>query len=136
MSISISNSYAEQLNSMKKETSGDKLTTQLSGMNAATASEAELMEACKSFEQYLVEQVIKTSKEALCPDDDLKDNAYMKTFGDTLYQQYAKIISDNANLGIADMLYKSIKDNAGITVKPEEVEDIVVVPDIKAEDKK
>ncbi len=135
MAISIASNYAQQLNSLKTENSGDKLTSKLEGMNAQQASEKELMDACKSFEQYLVEQVIKSSKKALCPDDDLKDNDYMKTFGDTLYEQYAKIISDNANLGIADMLYKSIKDNAGITVKPGEVEDIVVTPDIKAEEK-
>lgn len=136
MSISIGSNYAEQLNSVKKETSADKLSSKLDGMSAHSATDAELMEACKGFEEYLVEQVIKSSKKALCPDDDLKDNAYMKTFGDTLYEQYAKIVSDNANLGIADMLYKSIKDNAGITVAPGEVEDIVVVPDIKAEEKK
>ncbi len=135
MAISIGSNYAQQLNSLKTETSGDKLTGKLNGIDTMTASEAELMDACKGFEQYLIEQVIKSSKQALCPDDDLKDNAYMKTFGDTLYEQYAKIISDNANLGIADMLYKSIRDNGGVTVKPGEVEDISVIPDIKAEEK-
>ena len=130
MSISIGSDYAQQLSSIKTSTSGDKLTSTLNNISTDSASDTELMEACQSFEEYLIEQVLKSTKEALCPDDDLSDNDYMQTFGDTLYEQYAKIVSENANLGIADMLYNSIKLNSGTTVEASEVEDIVVNPDV------
>ena len=32
-------------------------------------------------------------------------------FSDKLNAQYAKLISENSNLGIAEMLYESIKNN-------------------------
>ena len=113
MSISIGSDYiySQELRNKKTETTADKLTDKLSNMNLSDATDEQLMEACKSFEQYLVEQVVKSSKEAFAPDKEEEDNAYMKLFGDTLYQEYSKILSENSNLGIAKMLYESMKNN-------------------------
>lgn len=114
MSISIGSDYLyqQQLQSTASSTSADKLSSSLEGLSAATATDEELMDACKSFEQYLVEQVIKSTKDAMLPDNKDDDNQYMKYFGDNLYQEYARLITENSNLGIAKMLYESVKRDA------------------------
>ena len=111
MAISLGSDYmyTKSLASKASEATADKLSGKLSGLNVSEASDEELMAACKSFEEYLVEQVIKSTKETMVPKDEDEDNAYMKLFGDTMYQEYAKIVSENSNLGIAKMLYESMK---------------------------
>ena len=88
----------------------EKLSSSLSSIENGTATDEELMAACKEFETYLVEQVIKNTKSAMLEDED-SQGEYMKMFGDTLNQSYAEMITESANLGIAQMLYESMKRN-------------------------
>lgn len=88
----------------------EKLSSSLSSIEQGTATDEELMQACKEFETYLVEQVIKNTRSAMLEDED-SQGEYMKMFGDKLNQSYAEMISENANLGIAQMLYESMKRN-------------------------
>jgi len=87
-----------------------KLSSSLGNIEKGTATDEELMEACKEFETYLVEQVIKNTKSAMLDDED-SQGEYMKMFGDTLNQSYAEMITESADLGIAQMLYESMKRN-------------------------
>lgn len=88
----------------------ERLSSSLSNIEKGTATDAELMEACKEFETYLVEQVIKNTKSAMLDDEDSQGD-YMKMFGDTLNQSYAEMLTESADLGIAQMLYESMKRN-------------------------
>jgi len=88
----------------------DKLSSSLGNIEKGTATEEELMNACKEFETYLVEQVIKNTKSAMLEDED-SQGEYMKMFGDRLNQSYAEMITETADLGIAQMLYESMKRN-------------------------
>jgi len=88
----------------------DKLSSSLNNIEQGVATDEELMEACKEFETYLVEQVIKSTRSAMLEDED-SEGDYMKMFGDKLNQSYAEMISETANLGIAQMLYESMKRN-------------------------
>ncbi len=88
----------------------EKLSSSLNSIENGTATDEELMEACKEFETYLVEQVIKNTKSAMLEDED-SEGEYMKMFGDTLNQSYAELITESADLGIAQMLYESMKRN-------------------------
>jgi len=69
----------------------------------------ELMEACKSFETYFVEQVVKAMRKTI-PNNEEK-NDYINYFGDMLYEKYSENITDSGELGIAQMLYESMKRN-------------------------
>ena len=111
MAISIGND-ALYLQSMQNASAAktEKLSSSLSNIEKGTASDEELMAACKEFETYLVEQVIKNTKSAMLDDED-SQGEYMKMFGDKLNQSYAEMIAENANLGIAQMLYESMKRN-------------------------
>ena len=111
MAISIGSDglYMQQMQSAANAKT-EKLSSSLSGIENGKATDEELMEACKDFEAYLVEQVIKSTKRAMLSDED-SDGDYMKMFGDNLTQSYADMITETADLGIAQMLYESMKRN-------------------------
>ena len=88
----------------------EKLSSSLSNIEQGVATDEELMAACKEFETYLVEQVIKNTRSAMLEDED-NQGEYMKMFGDRLNQSYAEMITETADLGIAQMLYESMKRN-------------------------
>ncbi len=111
MSISIGTEgmYLQNMQSQANAKT-EKLSSSLSSIENGTATDEELMQACKDFETYLVEQVIKNTKSAMLEDED-SQGEYMKMFGDTMTQSYAEMITDTADLGIAQMLYESMKRN-------------------------
>ena len=111
MAISIGNESL-YLQSMQNASAAkaEKLSSSLSNIEKGTATDEELMAACKEFETYLVEQVIKSTKKAMLSDED-SQGEYMKMFGDKLNQSYAEMITETADLGIAQMLYESMKRN-------------------------
>lgn len=86
----------------------DKIKSTLNNKNA---SDEDLMEACKSFESYLLEQVFKGMEKTVQKDEDEEQNDYMVQFGDKLYEEYAKEATDGKGLGLAQMLYESMKRN-------------------------
>lgn len=75
--------------------------------NLENSTDEELMDVCKSFEAYFVEQMFKEMKKTV-PQSTLS-NEYMDYFGDMLYQEYAEDVTDRGDLGIAQMLYESMK---------------------------
>lgn len=109
MAISVGTSYMNYNNILadSSKVNADKLSSSIRNINSDTSDE-ELMEACKGFEQYFVEQVMKEFTKSI---EEFQDNKYMDIFGDTLITEYANKVSDSGNLGIAKMLYESMKNN-------------------------
>lgn len=87
------------------------LEGKLKGNALQEASDDELMEACQEFEAYLVEQVMKQVQESIPKSEEEEDNKYLDYFGDMILQEYSSIISEKGDLGIAQMLYDSMKNN-------------------------
>lgn len=111
MAISIGNDayYLQGMQNASAAKAG-KLSSSLNNIENGAATDEELMEACKEFEVYLVEQVIKSTRSAMLSDED-SQGEYMKMFGDKLNQSYAEMLTETAGLGIAQMLYESMKRN-------------------------
>ena len=110
MSIDSLASYNNTISELNKQnTQATQLKDKLSNTNASKASDDELMEVCKDFESYLIEQVFKSMKTSMVPESEDDNNEYMQYFGDTIYQEYAKSMSETGELGIAQMLYESMK---------------------------
>lgn len=110
MSIDSLASYNSNISEINKQnTQATQLQDKLNNTKTSTATDEELMEACKEFESYLVEEVFKSMKTSMVPKSEDDENEYIQYFGDTLYQEYAKNISDSGELGIAQMLYESMK---------------------------
>ena len=86
-----------------------------------TTDDEELMKACKSFESYMVEQIMAKMEEISHIDgvDSEKDNEYMSMFNDTFIKDKAEILTKNTDLGIAKMLYESMKRNTAASAPAE-----------------
>ncbi len=92
---------------MNKETAKtDQLKEKLQNNNA---TDEELMEVCKSFEAYLLEQVMKEMRKSVHTEEDKND--YLEQFGDMLYEDYAEKATEGQGLGLAQMLYEAMKRN-------------------------
>lgn len=107
---SLSSYYLQNMSSASNSDKTQKLEQTLSGMDIENAEDAELLEACKTFETYFVEQVFKEMKKTVHSSDD--NGEYMKFFGDMLTENYAKAVTDSGQLGLAQTLYESMKRNA------------------------
>ncbi len=115
MSIGLSSELLfTQMQNSKNDTKAVGLQNKLTGLNRDTATDEELMDVCKEFEAYLVEQVFDRMKDAMT-DSEEEENDYLNYFGDMMYQEYAKTIAENGELGLAQQLYESMKNN---TVTP------------------
>lgn len=115
MSIGLSSELLfTQMQNKKNDTKAVGLQNKLSGINSESATDEELMEVCKEFEAYLVEQVFDRMKDAMT-DSEEEESDYLNYFGDMMYQEYANTIAENGELGLAQQLYESMKRN---TVTP------------------
>ena len=101
---SMYDTYAQSLQS----SSGVTAQSALKAVNDDSTDE-ELMEACKGFESYFVQKIIEQARKMTESEDD--QGEYMKYFGDTLNQAYAEAITDSGQVGLAQQLYDSMKQN-------------------------
>lgn len=108
MSISIgTNSQYFMGGKIAADTSNTKILEDK--LKSKPTTDEELMEVCKSFEAYFLEQVMKGMEKTI-PYEGRK-SPYLEQFGDILYQEYAKSATENQGLGLAQMLYESMKRN-------------------------
>lgn len=96
--------------SSASDIAADEVKSELNALSEESSDE-QLMEACKSFEAYLVEQVMDSMKATVTSINNEEENDYMAMFGDTLYEEYANQIAQTETLGISKMLFDSIKRN-------------------------
>lgn len=117
MSVGLSNDLVySQLQTSVTDTKAGGLQNKLSGISNGEATDEEMMSVCKEFEAYLVEKVIKQMKDSMKISDE-DENQYLSYFGDMMYQEYAKQIAENGELGLAQQLYESMKRNTVSPVK-------------------
>lgn len=100
------------------QVSGNNLKATLNN-TSSTSTDDELMDACKQFEAYLLEQVFKEMQKSV---DALKDENSIDQPTSTLVdyfkgQTLTKITQDateTQGLGLAQMLYENMKRNYDI----------------------
>lgn len=84
------------------------------GSDLSKASDEELMSACKSFQSYFVEQVLKeVEKTVKIGDDDDSSYASQVTdyFKDSAIQAISDQITDQEGGSFAQMMYEQMKRN-------------------------
>ncbi len=99
------------------------LTNQIKKSSSADTTDEEMLAACKEFEAYLVEQVYKQVQSTIKSDSDEDSNPYADYAYDLQAQQYAKLVSDQGKLGLAQQLYESMKKQ-NVAVTPEELHEM------------
>lgn len=91
-----------------------KLSGSLKNKDMSNATDEELMDVCKQFEAYFVEQVLKQAKETFTQGTSLDGGSYSTLtdfYKDSLMQEYASTITDKEDLGLAKTLYEQMKRN-------------------------
>lgn len=97
--------------------SAGKLQEKLNGADYSKASEEELMNACKQFEAYFVEQMYKSMLKTI------PENEFMSGSGSTMMDFYKdkmvegiaeQTTEQNGGMGLAKMLYEQMKRNYGL----------------------
>ncbi len=94
----------------------DSLKSKLS--NVDSEGDEKMLEACKEFEAYMIEQVYKQMEKTtkMFSDDKDSSTSYDTMFGDMRVQEMAKRATDQGGIGLAQQLYESMKRQAsGIT---------------------
>lgn len=110
MSINLGSDLSTVASAYNTSSSTNKLESNL-GSDLKNSSDDELMDVCKSFESYFVEQVFKEMKKTVPQSEDEQNNEYMNYFGDMLNEEYAKNVTESGSMGIAQLLYESMKRN-------------------------
>ena len=85
-------------------------------IQAARIAAEELMEACKEFEAYFLEQMFKEMAKTI-PDNDNEDATTQRLvdyFKDNAIQEIAAESTESNSLGLAQMLYEQMKRNYGL----------------------
>ncbi len=111
-----SSAYASYL--QDQNISETKLKDQINNTDYSTATEDELLDACKQFEAYFLEQVFKEMQKTVdCFKDESSsaDNNLVSYFKDETIQQLAETSTETQGLGLAQTLYEQMKRNYGIT---------------------
>lgn len=123
----MSSAYAQYLTNTATDTTATNLKSKLSS-DYSEASDEELMDVCKEFESYFLEQVFDAMMETtkLFSDDDDSGDSYagkmVDYFKDSAVQELASQATDQNGFGLAQTLYEQMKLQYS-AIKPEEIED-------------
>lgn len=116
MSISIGNTYFTNYNVDAADTNADRVTNKIQ----AAEEDEEMLDACKQFEAYMIQQMFKNMERAakVFSQDDEEDssNQYVEMFSDNYLESISNsMVYNGKGLGIAEQLYDSIQRNSGTT---------------------
>lgn len=101
--------------------SASKLQDKLEGADYSKASDAELMNACKQFEAYFIEQMYKGMMKTVPQSEETSNytSSIMDYYKDQMLQGLAEETSNqNGGVGLAQMLYEQMKRNFGTAEVP------------------
>lgn len=110
----LTSAYSDIYNSAAGETAS-KLEKQL-GTDYSKATEDELMDACKQFESYFLEQVFKEMMKTVPGQEDSSGatSSMMDYYKDQMIQNVASTSTEQNSLGLAQMLYEQMRRNYGL----------------------
>ena len=106
--------YTEYLSSQSSSTS--KLSDSLNTTDYSTSTDDELLDACKEFEAYFLEQVFKEMEKTVdvFKDEDSTSNyssSMVDYFKDEALSQLSSESTETQGLGLAQSLYEQMKRN-------------------------
>ena len=88
-----------------------KLQDKLNSSDYSKATDDELMDACKQFESYFLEQMFKEMMKTIPESEDTSssNSQLMDYYKDEMVQQIASDSTEQNSLGLAQMLYEQMK---------------------------
>ncbi|MGN0407832.1 MAG: rod-binding protein [Bacteroides sp.] len=105
----------------KAASSTSDLEKTLGSGDLSNATDEELMDVCKDFEAYFIEQMFKSMEKMVPKDEDEEESSSMSSmtdyFKDEMMSKYAEIAADSNGgngFGIAQTLYEQMKRNYSV----------------------
>ena len=101
--------------------SASSLQNKLTDADYSKASDTVLMDACKQFEAYFIEQMYKGMMKTIPQSEETSNytSSMMDFYKDQMIQSVAEETSDqNGGFGLAQMLYEQMKRNFGVSEVP------------------
>ncbi|MBQ8280021.1 MAG: hypothetical protein IJZ23_09300 [Roseburia sp.] len=116
MSISLDASMLNISSTATNNYNADKVKNSLNNVSSKT-SEDELLEVCKDFESYFIEEIIKEVKENMTLEDEEGDSS-LSTLTDFHMDSAIELISDQvldqSGMSFTQQLYEQMKRNYGL----------------------
>lgn len=111
----ITSTYNDIYASASNQTAS-KLENQL-GSDYSKATDEELMDACKQFESYFLEQVFKGMMKTVQKNEDSSASTtnMLDYYEDQMIQNIAAESTEQSGLGLAQMLYEQMRRNYGLS---------------------
>ena len=110
--------YMDSVSDTSSSTS--ELEKTLGSGDLSNASDDELMQVCKDFESYFIEQMFKSMEKMIPKDEDEDESSSMSSMTDyykeemmSKYAEYASESDGGKGLGIAQTLYEQMKRTYG-----------------------
>ncbi|MBO4980509.1 MAG: rod-binding protein [Lachnospiraceae bacterium] len=79
------------------------------------AEDDELMDVCKQFEAYFLEQMFKEMVKTIPTEESSSTSSMLDYYKDQMIQNIAAESTENNSLGLAQTLYEQMKRNYGIS---------------------
>ncbi len=108
----LSSIYTDYLQTQSGDQRLEKMKADWKEKNEGTDDE-QLMDACKQFESYFVEQMFKEMMKTV-PETDYSfksTGTMVDYYRDNMVQEIASLSTESGGLGLAQMLYEQIKIN-------------------------
>lgn len=111
--------YSQYATETARESQASKLKSAATA-DYSGATDDELMDVCKQFESYFLEQVFKQMAKTvdLTGDGDRSTSNLVDFFKDNTIAELATQSTETNSLGLAQMLYEQMKRNIGDTDIP------------------
>lgn len=119
----IASMYSDTYSAAANQTAS-KLQDKLRGSDYSGATEDELMDACKQFEAYFIEQMYKSMMKTIPSSEGTSNytSTMMDYYKDQLIQTMAEETTNQSGLGLAQMLYEQMRRNYGFSEIPQAAE--------------
>ena len=117
----LTGAYSDYYSQLKSSAESSENVSKLSSAAQNATTDDELMDVCKQFESFLVEQLMKTMESTAHVFSDEEKDASTENlvdfFKDQTIQSLASDTTERQGLGIAQMLYENMKVNMGLTLE-------------------
>lgn len=114
MDIGSLNNYIDKYQATGQLSSGANKISNLSQEKIQNASDEELMDVCKQFESYFLEQIFKEMEKTttlLGEDETDSTSKLVDFFKDSAIEDLAGKSTEQNSLGLAQMLFEQMKRN-------------------------
>lgn len=109
----LTSAYSQYAENVSGNAKTEALTNKVSGADYSKATDEELMEVCKEFEAYFLEQMYKEMMKTI-PESELTSSAnstLVDYYKDEMIKKVSEQTAEQSNMGLAQTLYEQMKRN-------------------------